>query len=113
MEINFYRSSNGKSDYRPLPFRIYRQHLFHILNTVYKEIAMGNIKSCSNLPQFKYKFEPPFLKNTYYMDRCQFDETGFPNHAQEGFYKFEVIGYGRVDWSMVSVFKLESDIYAV
>uniref|UniRef100_A0A1I8NJW1 Uncharacterized protein n=2 Tax=Musca domestica TaxID=7370 RepID=A0A1I8NJW1_MUSDO len=110
MEMNMYHSSTGKNDYRALPFRIYRQHVIDILNSVYKEGAMENFASCSNLPQFEDKFEPPLVKDTYYMDKCQFDESGFPNHAQEGFYKIEVIGYGEVDWTMILVFKLDADV---
>ncbi|XP_073817987.1 uncharacterized protein [Musca autumnalis] len=107
IEMQLYYSSNGKNNYRTIPFHLDRQHVFNILNTIYKEGAMDNFKNCSNLPQFEDKFQPPFVKNTYYMDQCQFDQGGFPDRANEGFYKIAVTGYGEVDWKMDVVFKLE------
>ncbi|XP_073820379.1 uncharacterized protein [Musca autumnalis] len=109
IEVKVFYSSNGKNNYRLTPFHLNRQHLFNILNTIYKDVVMENVKDCSNFPQFKDKFDPPLIKDTYYMDKCQFDDDGFPNHAKEGFYKIALIGYGVVDWKMDIVFKLEID----
>ncbi|XP_061386247.1 uncharacterized protein LOC133321170 [Musca vetustissima] len=110
MESQIYFSSNGKDNYRKTPFHIYRQHDYKILATFYKDVAMEEFKTCSNMPQFEGEFVPPLAKDTYYMDKCQFDMSGFPNHLQDGFYKIEVTGFGDVDWSMVFVFKVERDI---
>ncbi|XP_073817986.1 uncharacterized protein [Musca autumnalis] len=109
MEIKVFYSSNGKSNYRLTPVHLNRQHLFNLLNTIYKDGVMENLKDCSNFPQFKDKFDPPLVRGTYYMDRCQLGDDGFPNHAKEGFYKIALTGYGVVDWKMDIVFKLEID----
>ncbi|XP_073820385.1 uncharacterized protein [Musca autumnalis] len=109
VEMKVFYSANGKGNYGMTPIHLGRQHVFNILNTIYKDGAMENLKDCSNLPQFKDKFDPPLVKDTYYMDKCQFKDDGFPNHAYEGFYKMAIIGYGVVDWKVDLVFKLEID----
>lgn len=108
LEVQTYRSASNMNNFRVLPFKIYRTHLFNILNTFYKDAAMENFKNCSNLPQFKHLFEPPLKKDIYYMDKCIFDESGFPNYISEGFYKVMVRGFGPVEWTMVLISQIEA-----
>ncbi|XP_011296214.2 uncharacterized protein LOC101897439 [Musca domestica] len=108
LEVQLFRSAKNMNDFRILPLKIYRTHLFNILNTFYKDAAMANFKNCSNLPQFKKFFEPPLKSDTYYMDRCLFDESGFPNYVVEGFYKVMVRGYGPAEWTMVLISQIET-----
>ncbi|XP_073828208.1 uncharacterized protein isoform X2 [Musca autumnalis] len=102
------RSHNGVSDYRMLPFKMPRQHLFTAMNTFYKEILMETLSECSNLPVFEDKFEPPLRKGVYTITKCQFSQDGFPNHVAEGFYKIMIFGNGTVDWSISVIAQVET-----
>ncbi|XP_005181673.3 uncharacterized protein LOC101896817 [Musca domestica] len=110
-EIEFlsYRSENGVKEYKPLPFRVQRQHLYRYFDNLYK-VVMGTLKECSNMPAYEDKFEPPFEKKTYVLDKCQFNQEEFPQHLQEGFYKVIVNGYGAATWNMVFVAEIISDV---
>lgn len=70
---------------------------------------MDIFKDCSNLPQFEGKFQPPFEKKLYVLDKCQFSQDSFPNHVLEGFYKIVAVGYGDVEWSMAFIFQVENE----
>ncbi|XP_073828235.1 uncharacterized protein [Musca autumnalis] len=109
VEFNSYRSENGK-DYRPLPFKTPRQHIFDYFNTFYKDYVMDTLKDCSNFPAFEDKFEPPFERQTYYLDHCQFDQESFPQHLQEGFYKVNMSFSGDVDWYIIFVAEVQSKV---
>ncbi|XP_011291722.1 uncharacterized protein LOC105261707 [Musca domestica] len=109
VEFNSYRSANGK-DYHPLPFKTPRQHIFEYLNTFYKDYVMDTLKDCSNFPAFEDKFEPPFERGVYYLDKCQFDQKSFPQHLQEGFYKVNMSFRGDVEWYIVFVAEVQSKV---
>ncbi|XP_019891660.1 uncharacterized protein LOC101896989 [Musca domestica] len=110
-EIEFlsYRSENGVKEYKPIPFKVQRQHLFKYFDNLYK-LIMGTLKECSNMPVFEDKFEPPFEKKTYVLDKCQFDQSEFPQHIQDGFYKVIVNGYGAATWNMVFIVEIISEL---
>ncbi|XP_061396950.1 uncharacterized protein LOC133332587 [Musca vetustissima] len=109
-EIEFlsYRSENGVRPYRPLPFRVQRQHFFSYLNSFYR-LIMDTLKDCSNMPVFEDKFQPPFEKKTYILDKCQFNQEEFPQHLQEGFYKIVVNGYGAANWNLILVVQVQNE----
>ncbi|XP_073820243.1 uncharacterized protein [Musca autumnalis] len=98
IEYAAYRSRDGNKDYKKIPFRVERQHLFDYFNGLYKDVLMNTFKDCSNLPVFEDKFEPPLKKNTYTFNNCIFDEEKLPQYLQEGFYKVDLIGSGKVNW---------------
>lgn len=62
------------------------------------------------MPVFEDKFEPPFEKKTYVLDKCQFDQSEFPQHIQDGFYKVIVNGYGAATWNMVFIVEIISEL---
>ncbi|XP_065365418.1 uncharacterized protein LOC135958443 [Calliphora vicina] len=95
-----YRSAQGDNEYNVLPFQMPALHFHNFFNTHYKDVLMGTLKDCSDLPVFEDTFEPPFEKKLYTFDACQFSQDGLPNHLQEGFYKLVIIGTGAVDWEM-------------
>lgn len=72
---------------------------------------MDTLKDCSNLPVFEDQFEPPLEKKTYTMNKCQFDQSGFPQHLQDGFYKVILSGYGSVNWYMSFVVEVQNVMY--
>ncbi|XP_073828232.1 uncharacterized protein isoform X2 [Musca autumnalis] len=100
IEFHAYRSDNGK-DFKPIPLKTPRQHLYDYFNTFYKDYAMETLKDCSNMPAFEGKFEPPLEKKTYVLEKCQFDQSAFPQHLQEGFYKVDMGGDGDVEWHFI------------
>ncbi|XP_061395624.1 uncharacterized protein LOC133331239 [Musca vetustissima] len=108
IEFNVYRSENGVKEYKPIPFRVERQHLFSYLSTFYKDLVMETFKGCSNMPVFEDEFEPPLEKKTYTLNKCQIDPDEFPQHLQEGFYKVVMTGYGAVKWQLTFVAIVES-----
>ncbi|XP_073848977.1 uncharacterized protein [Musca autumnalis] len=110
-EIEFlsYRSENGVKPYRPLPFKVQRQHFFSYLNSFYK-LIMDTLKDCSNMPVFEDKFVPPFEKKIYTLDRCQFNRDEFPQYMQEGFYKIVVNGYGAAQWNLILIVEVQNDL---
>ncbi|XP_073828210.1 uncharacterized protein [Musca autumnalis] len=107
IEAGAFRSDNGVNDYKVLPFKMPRQHLFSALNSFYKDMLMETFSECSDLPVFEEKFEPPLEKRVYTLDKCQFSQDGFPNHLSEGFYKILISGYGSVQWSLTIVAQVE------
>ncbi|XP_011291723.1 uncharacterized protein LOC101896456 [Musca domestica] len=107
IEFHAYRSENGK-DYKPIPLKTPRQHLYEYFNTFYKEYAMNSLKNCSNMPAFEGKFVPPLEKKTYVLEKCQFDQSAFPQHMQEGFYKVDMAGSGEVEWHFIFVVEIEN-----
>ncbi|XP_073838967.1 uncharacterized protein isoform X2 [Musca autumnalis] len=109
LEVNVYRSESGKG-YRRLPFRIERQHLFQFFNTHYKDLFMKAYKDCSDFVVFEDKFQPPLEKKTYTFNKCIVDVDGFPQYAQDGFYKIEVLGFGIANWNMTFTFQDLKDI---
>lgn len=98
-EILSYRSENGVRDFRSLPFKIERQHIYNYMNNYYKPYVMNSFKTCSTMPVFEGSFQPPLEKRTYVFERCQFNVDDFPILV-EGFYKIDVIGYGELNWSI-------------
>lgn len=71
---------------------------------------MDTLKDCSNFPAFEDKFEPPFERGVYYLDKCQFDQKSFPQHLQEGFYKVNMSFRGDVEWYIVFVAEVQSKV---
>lgn len=69
---------------------------------------METFRKCSNLPVIEDKFEPPFEKKLYIINKCQFDQSGLPPYLQEGFYKVEMRGYGTVNWYITFVFEVQN-----
>ncbi|XP_073828209.1 uncharacterized protein [Musca autumnalis] len=108
VEAGSFRSDNGVNDYKVLPFKMPRQHLFSTLNSFYKDMLMETLSECSNMPVFEDKFEPPFSKGVYTFEKCQFSQDGFPNHLADGFYKIIISGHGIVEWSLTAIAQVES-----
>lgn len=71
---------------------------------------MKTLKDCSDLPSFDDQFEPPLEQKTYTLTKCQFSQDGLPNHMQEGFYKVVFYGIGDVEFDVVIIAEVISDI---
>ncbi|XP_061399981.1 uncharacterized protein LOC133335697, partial [Musca vetustissima] len=78
IEVLTYRSDNGVRDFRLLPFIVERQHTYDFMNGFYKFYVMNSIKSCSTMPVFKGRFNPPMEKRSYVLDKCQVNLDDFP-----------------------------------
>ncbi|XP_017077713.1 uncharacterized protein LOC108112383 [Drosophila eugracilis] len=114
VEAVAYRSTNGEeSDYKLLPWTIPKQPFYDYLNTYYKDVIVKNLGGCSNLPQFEGKFQPPWPKDTYKLDKCQIDGDGLPEYAPPGFYKivFTTFGKGQPSWGVTAIFKLTNKMF--
>ncbi|EDV55054.1 uncharacterized protein LOC6547082 [Drosophila erecta] len=109
-----YRSSTGdESDYKLIPWSIPKQSFYDYLNGFYKDMMMKNFASCSNMPQFKGKFQPPWPKNTYFGNKCMIDGDGLPDMVPPGFYKiiFNCTGPDQPSWSFVGIFKIINTMF--
>ncbi|EDX07649.1 uncharacterized protein LOC120284426 [Drosophila simulans] len=109
VEAVVYCSSSGdESDYKLLPWAIPKQSFYDYLNTYYKDVIMKNFAPCSNVPQFKGKFQPPWPKQTYIGDKCVIEGEGLPVIVPPGFYKiiFNCTGPDQPSWSFVGIFKI-------
>lgn len=115
VEASAYRSSSGdESDYKLLPWTIPKQPFFEYLNTYYKDVLVKNLGHCSNLPQFEGKFQPPWPKDKYIINKCQVDGDGLPEIAPPGFYKVIFLTYGpdpQPKWSFTGIFKLTNKMF--
>jgi len=114
VEAVVYRSSSGdENDYKMLPFSLPKQTFYDYLNTYYKDVIIKNLGHCSNLPQFKGKFQPPWPQNTYKFDKCKIDGDGLPDVAPPGFYKilFTQFGSGQPTWGFTAIFKLTAKVF--
>lgn len=115
MEASAYRSSSGdESDYKLLPWAIPKQPFYEYLNTYYKDVIVKNLGHCSNLPQFEGKFQPPWPKNTYNINKCQVDGEGLPEIAPPGYYKIIFLTYGpdpQPKWGCTAVFKVTNKMF--
>ncbi|XP_065365417.1 uncharacterized protein LOC135958442 [Calliphora vicina] len=105
-----YRSVQGDTEYNVLPFQMPPTHINKVLNTHYKNVLMGTLKDCSDLPVFEDEFEPPLEKKLYTLNACQFSQDGLPNHLQEGFYKLVIIGTGDVDFEIEVIAEVTPEI---
>ncbi|XP_016988925.1 uncharacterized protein LOC108051350 [Drosophila rhopaloa] len=114
VEATAYRSSSGdEKDYKLLPWSIPKQTFYEYIDTYYKDVIIKNVGHCSNLPNFKGKFQPPWPKNTYKLDKCKFDGDGLPEIAPPGYYKiiFNKFGPGQPTWGFTAVFKLTNKLF--
>ncbi|XP_022218383.1 uncharacterized protein LOC111071388 [Drosophila obscura] len=111
VEALCYRSSTGQeSDYKLTPFNIPKQPYEEFLNTHYKDMVIKNLGNCSNLPQFKDKFVPPWPQKTYKLENCVADSDGFPEVLPLGFYKIMLTFTGHVDWGLTIITKLTNKL---
>lgn len=114
VEAVVYRSNSGdESDYKLLPWAIPKQTFYDYLNSYYKDVIMKNFAPCSNVPQFKGKFQPPWPKRTYIGDKCVFEAEGFPDIVPPGFYKiiFNCTGPDQPSWSFIGIFKIINKMF--
>nr|XP_016940560.1 uncharacterized protein LOC108017901 [Drosophila suzukii] len=114
VEASAYRSNSGdESDYKLLPWAIPKQKFYDYVDTYYKDVIIKNLGHCSNLPQFKGKFQPPWPQNTYKFDKCKIDGDGLPDVAPPGFYKilFTQFGSGQPTWGFTAIFKLTAKVF--
>ncbi|XP_073828217.1 uncharacterized protein [Musca autumnalis] len=108
-DFRIYRSENGVKEYKPMPFGVQRQHVYKYMNTFYKELIMESLSKCSNFPVFEDKFEPPLQKRTYTLNQCQFNQEGFPQFIQDGFYKTVINGFGPTKWSVIFITEIQNN----
>ncbi|XP_016957975.2 uncharacterized protein LOC108029978 [Drosophila biarmipes] len=114
MEAVAYRSSTGaESDYKLLPFSVPKQSFNDYINSYYKEVIMKNLAHCSNLPQFKGKFQPPWPKKTYWAEKCVFKCDGLPDIILPGLYKvvFNCTGPNQPSWDFIGIVKLRNKMF--
>ncbi|XP_068144178.1 uncharacterized protein [Drosophila tropicalis] len=107
VEATGYHSSSGdEKDYKLLPWTIPKQPFFEYLNTYYQDVVLKNVGDCSNLPRFEGKFQPPWPRNTYVLDKCVSQGEGLPQVAPSGFYKIIFVTSGQVRWGFNIVVKV-------
>ncbi|XP_039483037.1 uncharacterized protein LOC120446233 [Drosophila santomea] len=114
VEVQAYRSNSGdESDYKLLPWAIPKQPFYDYLNTYYKDVIIKNLGYCSNFPQYEGKFQPPWPKKTYKIDKCKIVGDGLPEIAPPGFYKivFTKFGPGQPTWGFTLVAKLTNKMF--
>ncbi|BFG03215.1 uncharacterized protein DMAD_02520 [Drosophila madeirensis] len=114
VEASAYRSDSGaENDYKLLPWTIPKQPFFDYLDTYYKDVIIKNLGHCSNLPQFTGKFQPPWPKQTYKVDKCIFDGEGLPEVVPPGFYKiiFITSGPNQPEWGFTLVLKVTTKLF--
>lgn len=59
------------------------------------------------MPAFEDEFIPPMEKKLYVLEKCQFDQSAFPQYLQEGLYKIDMAGSGDVEWHFIFVVQVE------
>ncbi|XP_043064318.1 uncharacterized protein LOC108090336 [Drosophila ficusphila] len=108
-----YSTSGDKRDYKLLPWAIPKQSLYHFLSTFYKDRLMDKYESCTNMPHIKDKFEPPWLKQKYYADKCVDDGKGVMDVVPPGFYKFilNCTGPDQPSWGAVGLYKITTKFF--
>ncbi|EDW36377.1 GL17760 [Drosophila persimilis] len=114
VEASAYRSNSGaENDYKVLPWSIPKQTYYDYLNTYYKDVLIPNLGHCSNLPQFEGKFQPPWPKDTYLVDKCVIEGQGLPEVVPPGFYKiiFIVSGPDQPEWGFTVVLKVTAKLF--
>ncbi|XP_017044432.1 uncharacterized protein LOC108090329 [Drosophila ficusphila] len=114
VEAYAYRSNSGdESDYKLLPWSIPKQKFYEYIDTYYKDMIIKNMGYCSNLPKFEGKFQPPWPRDTYKLDKCKIDGEGLPDVAPPGYYKiiFTKFGPGQPTWGFTAVFKLTTKMF--
>ncbi|XP_017044436.1 uncharacterized protein LOC108090332 isoform X2 [Drosophila ficusphila] len=114
VEVIVFRSSSGdKRDYKMLPWAAPKQPYYDYLNTYYKDLFMKDFASCSNLPQFKHKFQPPWLKQKYYAEKCLVNGDGLPDLMPPGYYKliFNCTGPNQPYWGFIAVARLIAKLF--
>ncbi|XP_033253670.1 uncharacterized protein LOC117193043 [Drosophila miranda] len=114
VEASAYRSNSGaENDYKVLPWSIPKQPYYEYLNTYYKDVLINNLGHCSNLPQFEGKFQPPWPKDNYLVDKCVIDGEGLPEVVPLGFYKiiFIISGPDQPEWGFTVVLKVTAKLF--
>ncbi|XP_022218384.1 uncharacterized protein LOC111071389 [Drosophila obscura] len=114
VEATAYSSNSGaESDYKLLPWSIPKQPYFDYLDTYYKDVLIKNLGHCSNLPQFKEKFQPPWPKKTYKLEKCIFNGDGLPEVVPPSFYKviFKISGPNQPEWGVTIVVKIKTKLF--
>ncbi|XP_017025074.2 uncharacterized protein [Drosophila kikkawai] len=115
VEAYVYRSSSGdEADYKLLPWAIPKQPFYDYLDHYYKDVVMRTLSHCSNIPQIKGKFQPPWPVQTYVIDKCVLGEgDGLPEIAPPGFYKltFNFSGTDQPTWGFTLVLKVTTKLW--
>ncbi|KAH8400791.1 hypothetical protein KR009_000971, partial [Drosophila setifemur] len=108
MEATAYSCTSGvESDYKLLPWTIPNQPYTEFLNGFYKESFIKNVAHCSDLPQFEGKFEPPWRKGVYTMDKCVLTGEGLPQIAPDGYYRIHFNTTGEVSWGYTAIVRIK------
>ncbi|XP_026835970.1 uncharacterized protein LOC6547081 [Drosophila erecta] len=114
VEGQAYRSNTGdESDYKLLPWAIPKQTFSDYINTYYKDVVIKNLGHCSNLPRFEGKFQSPWPRKTYKVDKCKINGDGLPEIAPPGFYKIVLtkFGPGQPTWGFTAVMKVTNKMF--
>lgn len=124
LEFRMSYSSAGNDLYRLLPYRIYRQPVCDVLNTVYRHSLMEDAKLYSNGPYSKdgnvnlcdlttMVFTSHFsdcimfsvwnsFQGHYYFRNYSISPSIFPSSLQEGRYRLELFIYKKNDNEIVN-----------
>lgn len=108
-EAKTFRSSRGNDDYKPMPFTMQKQDFETFFNGVYKDVLMGDLHECSDLPFFEDKWEGVVNARTYEMNMCKFNVANWPDNMIPGFYKFVAQFFDEED-TVIAVFTLIVEI---
>uniref|UniRef100_A0A6P4E9K5 Uncharacterized protein LOC108037958 n=1 Tax=Drosophila rhopaloa TaxID=1041015 RepID=A0A6P4E9K5_DRORH len=106
-----YRSTSGdENDYKLIPLSIPKQPFTEFMNSHYKDMVIPNLGGCSNIIQFKDKFEPPWPMKVYNLKQCVADSDGFPDVVPEGYYKVNFTMSNPVDWGFILIVKITTKL---
>ncbi|XP_017044438.1 uncharacterized protein LOC108090333 isoform X2 [Drosophila ficusphila] len=114
IEVIAYRSNSGdEGDYKMLPWAAPKQPYYEYLNTYYKDFVMKDFASCSNLPQFKDKFQPPVQKKKYYAEKCMVIGEGLPDIVPPGYYKliFNCTKPDEPYWGFIAIVRITTKLF--
>lgn len=98
--------SGRKDDYNPTPYKIQPITFVEAMNKYYQDLLYSNIANCSNLPEIKGKFVPPFPQDHYLFNRCVVSANGYPDILPLGYYKLIFNIEGEIIITMTLIVKL-------
>lgn len=76
----------------------------------YNDFIYKNVAHCSNFPEIKGKFIPPFPQNLYEVKHCDVQANGFPDILPIGYYKLILVNTGQVNMSLMMISKLTTKL---
>ncbi|XP_022231757.1 uncharacterized protein LOC111080440 [Drosophila obscura] len=114
VEGHAFRSFNGdESAYKLIPLSIPSTPFGNFIDTYYKDVFLTNVGYCSNLPQFKDKFQLPWPRGHYHLTKCVFSGQGLPEVLPLGYYKifFKITGDNQPTWGFTVILHIKAKMF--